>query len=75
MITHSTVLVGMLMALGGGLCVAIGSRCIRKFRAETNYSGIGGFRFSISGAAWLAGYLLVILGVSLACVSVMLFFL
>lgn len=67
--------VGILLLVAGISIFLAGTYLVRKFRAEANYSGIGSFRFSRQGAAWLAGYLLVIFGLASVFVSVMLLFL
>jgi hypothetical protein len=67
--------VGILMLVTGISLFFAGLNIVRKYRSEANYSGIGSFRFTRKGVAWLAGYLLVIFGVSLVFVSAMVLFL
>jgi hypothetical protein len=67
--------VGILLLVTGISIFFVGLHLVRKFRSEANYSAIGSFRFTREGVAWLAGYLLVIFGVSLVFVSAMLLFL
>jgi hypothetical protein len=67
--------VGMLFLIAGLSILLVGLHFVRKFRPEANYSGIGGFRFTREGVAWLAGYLLVIFGVASVFVSLILIFL
>jgi hypothetical protein len=67
--------VGILLLVTGISIFLVGLHLVRKFRSEANYSGIGSFRFTREGAAWLAGYLLVIFGLASVFVSVILLFL
>lgn len=65
-------LLGILLLVTGIAIFSVGMRLVRKFRTAANYTGIGGFRFTREGVAWLAGYLLVVFGLSAVFVSVML---
>lgn len=67
--------VGILLLMVGISIFLAGTYLVRKFRAEANCSGIGSFRFTREGAAWLVGYLLVIFGLALVFVSLILIFL
>ncbi|HOI16290.1 MAG TPA: hypothetical protein PK036_08085 [Geobacteraceae bacterium] len=67
--------VGILLLVAGISIFLAGLSLVKKFRNVANYSGIGSFRFTRGGAAWLAGYLLVIFGLASVFVSVMLLFL
>jgi hypothetical protein len=67
--------VGILMLVTGISLFFAGLHIVRKYRSDANYSGIGSFRFTREGVAWLTGYLLVIFGVSLVFVSAMVLFL
>jgi hypothetical protein len=73
--TPDVIGVGMLLLVTGISLLFVGLHLVRKFRSEANYSGIGSFRFTREGVAWLIGYLLVIFGISLLFVSVILLFL
>lgn len=67
--------VGILLLVIGISILFVGLHLVRTFRSDAKYGGIGGFRFNREGVAWLAGYLLVIFGVSLVFVSAMVLFL
>jgi len=67
--------IGTLVFLAGAVISTCGWLITRRFRAEINYEGIGGFRFTPAGLLWFVGYLLIILGICTAAVSFMLLFL
>jgi hypothetical protein len=66
--------VGIILLVTGIALFLSGLRLVRSVRSEADYDGIGGFRFNRAGMAWLAGYLLVISGLSFIFVGVMLVF-
>ncbi len=67
--------IGALMLLAGLVILACGLFLKKKFDAKANHRGIGSFRFTSVGFAWLAGYLLFILGFCVVLVSLMVLFL
>ncbi|NMC75161.1 MAG: hypothetical protein GYA56_12530 [Geobacteraceae bacterium] len=64
--------VGILLLVTGISVFLAGLHLVRRYRSEANYCGIGSFRFTRHGAAWLAGYLLVIFGLASVFVSALL---
>jgi hypothetical protein len=67
--------IGTLILLAGVAISACGWLITRRFSAEVNYDGVGRFRLTRAGFAWFVGYLLIILGICTAAVSLMLLFL